>query len=124
LATSISHAQQRQVERGAERMCSLDRWQPDWVFVSHALQKLADVDLCRPSDVHPGQLKEAAIRKQDGYTPLVSALCHYMDKGWTVHICKYIDKGWTVHIFPWVFGTRGPHAYRLPPYLPGHPQQA
>ncbi len=77
------------------RMCSLDRWQPDWVFVFHEIKKLAIFYLCRPSDVHPEQLKAAAIRKQGGYTPLIAALCHY------------IDEGWTVQVFPWVVKIRG-----------------
>jgi hypothetical protein len=42
-----------------------------------------------------GKLKAAAIRKQDGYAPLFLAFCHY------------IGKGWTVHVFPWVVGIRG-----------------
>jgi hypothetical protein len=71
---------------------SPDRWQPDWVFVSHELKRIAIVDLCRPSDVHPDQLKAVAIHKQEGYKPLLSILSH----------C--IDKGWTVQIFPWVLG--------------------
>jgi hypothetical protein len=94
-ATSISYAQQRQMERDAECMCCLDQGQPDWVFVSHALKKIAIVDLCRPSDVHPGQLKAASKRKQDGYTTLVSQLCNYK------------HKRWTVHVFPWVVGISG-----------------
>jgi hypothetical protein len=70
--------------------------QPDWIFVSHELKRIAIADFtCRPSDVHPDQLKAAAIRKQEGYRPLLSALHHYT------------DQGWTVHIFPWVVGIRG-----------------
>ena len=94
-AASIARARQRPIEGDTERMCSLDRWQPDWILVSHELQRIAIVDLCRPSDVHPEQLKIAAIRKQDGYAPLVLALCHY------------IAEGWTVQVFPWVVGIRG-----------------
>jgi hypothetical protein len=94
-AASIAQARQRPAERDTERMCSLDRWQPVWVFVSHELKKIAIVDLCRPSDVHPEQLKAAAIRKQEGYAALVSALCHY------------IAEGWTVQVFPCVVGIRG-----------------
>ena len=88
-AASIAQARQRPVEVDTESMCSLDRLQPDWIFVSHELRKIAIVDLCRPSDVHPEQLKAAAIRKQDGYAPLVVALCHY------------IAEGWTEQVFPW-----------------------
>ena len=94
-AALVAQAQQRPVEDDSERLCALDRWQPDWIFVSHELKKIAIVDLCRPSDVHPDQLKAAAIRKQEGYRPLLSALCYYT------------ERGWTVHIFPWVVGIRG-----------------
>jgi hypothetical protein len=52
-AASAAPARQRPAERDTERMCSLDRWQPDWIFVSHELEKIAIVDLCCPSDVHP-----------------------------------------------------------------------
>ena len=79
-AASIAQAWQRPVEGDTKGMCSLDRWQPDWIFVSHELKKNAIVDLCRPSDVHPEQLKASATRKQDGYAPLVVALCHYIEK--------------------------------------------
>jgi hypothetical protein len=68
------------------------RWE---TFVSHELKKIAIVDLCRPSDLHPEQLKAAAIRKQDRYAPLVLALCHYF------------DEGWTVQVFLWVVGILG-----------------
>jgi ribonuclease HI len=46
-AASIAQARQRLVERDvdSESMCNLDRWQPDWVFVSHELKKIAIVDL-------------------------------------------------------------------------------
>jgi hypothetical protein len=84
-ATSISHARQRQVDRDAERMCGLDQLQPDWVFVSNDFKKIAVVDLCSPLNVHPGQLQAAAVCKQEQYTPLVSALCNYIDKGRPVH---------------------------------------
>jgi hypothetical protein len=70
-------------------------WQPDWIFVSHKLKRIAIADLCRPLDVHPDQLKAAAIHKQEGYLLLLSALHH----------CT--DQGWTVHIFPWVVGICG-----------------
>jgi hypothetical protein len=36
------------------------------------------------------------MSNQDGYTTLVLVLCHY------------IDKGWTVHVFPWAVGIRNP----------------
>ncbi len=55
-AASASQAQQRLVEEDPERLCALDRWQPDWIFVSHEFKKMGIVDLCRPSDVHPDHL--------------------------------------------------------------------
>ena len=51
--------------------------------------------VCRPSDVHPAQLRAAAIRKQQTYLPLLAALSYYS------------DQGWTIHVFPWVVGIRG-----------------
>ncbi len=44
------------------------RWQPYCILISSELKKISVVDLCHPSDVHPEQLKAAAIRKQDGYS--------------------------------------------------------
>jgi len=93
-ATSIARARsQPTADPNSEQ--DLGRWQPDWILVSDELKKIAILDLCRPSDVHPAQLTAAAIRKQDGYSPLVEALDHYT------------GSGWTVHVFPWVVGTRG-----------------
>ena len=71
------------------------RRQPDWVLVSPHHKRIAIVDLCRPSDVHPDQLLAAAMRKQQTYLPLQEALCFYS------------DQGWTVHVFPWAVGIRG-----------------
>ena len=71
------------------------RRQPDWVLISHHHKRIAIIDLCRPSDVHPAQLLAAAIRKQKVYLPLQEALRHYS------------DHGWTIHVFPWVVGIRG-----------------
>jgi hypothetical protein len=71
------------------------RRQPDWVLVSHHHKRIAIVDLCRPSDVHPAQLLAAAVRKQQTYLPLQEALSYYS------------DQGWTIHVFPWVVGIRG-----------------
>lgn len=76
-------------------VCDLSRWQPDWVLVSTTLKRIAIVDLCRPSDVHPDQLSAAGIRKQQVYSPLVDALGYYS------------DQGWVIHVFPWVVGIRG-----------------
>ncbi len=64
-AALLAQAQQRLVEEDPERLCALDRWQPDWIFVLHELKRIAIADLCCPSDVHPDQLKAPAIRKQD-----------------------------------------------------------
>jgi hypothetical protein len=75
-----------------------DQWgkrQPDWVLISQHHQRIAIVDLCRPSDVHPAQLLAAAMRKQRTYGPLQEALG------------QYTEQGWTVHVFPWVVGIRG-----------------
>lgn len=71
------------------------RRQPDWVLVSQHHKRIAIVDLCRPSDVHPDQLLAAAMRKQQTYLPLLEALSYYS------------DQGWTIHVFPWVVGIRG-----------------
>ncbi len=37
--------------------CHLQRWQPDWVAISHAHKRIAIIDLCRPSDVCQDQQK-------------------------------------------------------------------
>jgi hypothetical protein len=63
--------------------------------VSHEQKKIAIVDLCSSSDVHPEQLKAEAIRKQDGCAPLV------------LDLNQYIDKGWTVQVFWWLVGICG-----------------
>ena len=79
-------------------LATADQWgrrQPDWVLISAHHQRIAIVDLCRPSDVHPAQLLAAAVRKQQSYGPLQEALGHYT------------EQGWSVHVFPWVVGMRG-----------------
>ncbi len=38
----------------------------------------------------PEQLPEAAIRKQDGYSPLVEALAHYTDSRWIVYVSPWV----------------------------------
>ena len=59
--------------------------------------------------MHPTQLTVAAIRKQDGYSPLEEALDHYT------------NSGWTAQVFPWVVGVRGlidtTHIYALLEFL-------
>ncbi len=47
-AALVAQAQQRLVEEDPERQCALDRWQPDWIFVSHELKRTAIANLCRP----------------------------------------------------------------------------
>ena len=74
---------------------SLSRWQPDFVAVSFKAKKIAILELCRPSDTSPGQLQAAHDRKMNTYGPLVEALGHYS------------DSGWSVKILPWVVGARG-----------------
>ncbi len=71
---------------------------------------IAILDLCSPSDVHSEQLIAAAVRNQDGYSPLTEALIYYT------------DRGWTVHVFQWMFGVgRGlldpTHIYALLNFL-------
>ena len=61
---------------------SLSRWQPDFVSVSFKAKKIAILELCRPSDISPGQLQAAYERKMNLYGPLVEALGHYSDSGW------------------------------------------
>jgi len=63
--------------------------------VSFKAKKIALLDLCRPSDTLPGQLQAAYERKINTYGPLVEALGHYS------------DSGWSVKILPWVVGARG-----------------
>ena len=70
--------------------CDLQRWQPDWVAISHVHKRIAIIYLCRPSDVHEDQLEAAATLKQDGYSPLIRALDFYT------------TQGWIKHVFPWV----------------------
>jgi hypothetical protein len=83
-------AQQRLVEDDSHHMCALDQWQPNWIFVSdgYEFKKIASVDLFHPLNVHPYHLKAAAIRKQEGYFPLVSALSHYTEQGWAWRPCR------------------------------------
>ena len=70
------------------------RRQPDWVLVSQHHKRIAVVDLCSPSDVHPAQLLAAAMRKQQTHLPLLDALSYYS------------EQIWTIHVFPWVVGIR------------------
>ncbi len=60
--------------------------------ISYAHKRVAIIDLCRPSDAHEDQLESAATLKQDGYSPLLSALDFYT------------KQGWVTHVFPWVEG--------------------
>ena len=80
----------------ADDVDQLGRRQPDWILVSkEARERIAIIDLCRPSDVHQTQLQAAAIRKQQTYQPLVDGLSYYT------------EQGWVVHVFPWIVGIRG-----------------
>ena len=94
---------------GPTGQCDLQRWQPDWVAISHTRRRIAIIDLCRPSDVHEDQLKAAALLKQNRYQPLIGALEFY------------VQQGWVVHVFPWVVGIRGlvhpPHICALLQFL-------
>ena len=67
----------------------LGRRQPDWVLVSEGLKTIVIVDLNRPSDVHPGQLRAAAERKQQTYGCLEEALSYYAEQGWAVHVFQW-----------------------------------
>ena len=73
----------------------VQRWQPDATAISYSRKKIAIVDLCRPSDVCPEQLRIASDRKVKGYDPLKTALQ------------LYSDAGWQIEILPWVVGIRG-----------------
>ncbi len=57
---------------------SLSRWQPDFVAVYFKAKKIAILELCRPSDISPGQLQAAYERKLNLYGPLeaLEALGH------------------------------------------------
>ncbi len=57
--------------------CDLKRWQPDWVAISHAHDRISIIDLCHPSDAYENHLEAAATLKQDGYSPLLYALDYY-----------------------------------------------
>ena len=61
----------------------LGRLQPDWVIVSEAHKKLAIVDLCRPTDVHPDQLLVEGGSKQRSIT-LNKAWWFMPSSGWWV----------------------------------------
>jgi hypothetical protein len=63
--------------------------------VSNEHNRIAIVNLCRPSDIHQAQLLAAAIRKQQAYQPLVEGLSYYT------------ELGWVVNGFPLVVGIRG-----------------
>ena len=109
-ATIVTRARARNLPLdGPMRMCDLSRWQPDWVAISHVHKRIAIIDLYRPSDVHKEQLYTAALRKQEGYSPLIYALDYY------------INQGWTIHVFPFVVGIRGlihiPHIHALLKFL-------
>jgi hypothetical protein len=107
-AEVVAHAGKSSVADPAGQF-DLQRWQPDWVVISHTHQRIAIIDLCRPADVHEDQLKAAAILKQNGYQPRICALDFY------------IQQRWVMHVFPWVVGIRGlvhpPHICALLQFL-------
>ena len=56
----------------------IGRWQPDFVLISQKRKKIAILELTRPSDLSPAQMKEAYRRKRQTYAPIPLALQHYM----------------------------------------------
>ncbi len=48
-----------------------------------------------PSDMSPAQMKESYREKIQKHAPILSALQHY------------IQSGWSIEILPWVVGIRG-----------------
>ncbi len=73
----------------------IGRWQPDFVLISLKRKKIAILELTRPSDMSPAQMKEAYQKKIHKYAPILLALQHY------------IHTGWSIEILPWVVGIRG-----------------
>jgi hypothetical protein len=58
-AALVAQAQQRLVEDDSKRLCVLDRWQPDWIFMPHETQENSDGRPLSPlgdRGVHPDQL--------------------------------------------------------------------
>ena len=76
-------------------LLDLGRWQPDFVLISQERKRIALLELTRPSDILTTQLDEAYRTKKEKYTPVLSALQHY------------ISTGWRIEILPWVVGIRG-----------------
>jgi len=74
---------------------AVGRWRPDFLAVSYSRNKIAIVDVCRPSDVRLERLDAAYQGKLAVYGPLLTALSFY------------IESGWTLQILPWVVGARG-----------------
>ncbi len=70
----------------------LGRCQQDFSLVSWKRKRIAVVDLTLQSDMLSAQLAEAYLSKKWNYCPVISALHHY------------IRKGWTIEILPWVIG--------------------
>ena len=71
------------------------RWRPDLLVVSESRQKIAIVELCRPSDVRLERFEATFQGKLAIYAPLLMALS------------SYTESGWTVQVLPWVVGARG-----------------
>jgi hypothetical protein len=76
-------------------LLDLGRWQPDFVLISQERRRIALLELTRPSDILTTQLDEAYRTKKEKYTPVLSALQHY------------VSTGWRIEILPWVVGIRG-----------------
>ena len=73
----------------------LGRWQPDFILISQERARIAILEVTRPADMLTAQLVTAYNAKKSKYAPILPALQHYT------------DRGWSVEILPWVIGIRG-----------------
>ena len=80
-------------------------------------QKIAVVDLCRPSYVHPEQLRAAAIQKQDDYSPLAEVLIITQGEDGLF----MFSRGWLASE---AFSTHPTYTPSWSLRLPGYPRQA
>ena len=60
---------------------AVGRWRPNLLVVSELRQKIAIVELCRPSDVRLERLEAAYQGKLAVYAPLLTALSSYTESG-------------------------------------------
>ncbi len=67
-------------------------WQQDFVLISRKRKKIAILELTRPSNMSPAQMREAYRKKIQKYAPIPLALQYY------------IHTGWSIEILPWVVG--------------------